>query len=117
MCNVRSVWIRLKCVLDARLQESASQMRALRQGINDIVPLPLFALFTAQELEHLVCGQPDVDVEALKRTCIYDAPLTEQSQSVVYFWNAMRDFNGSERTQFMSFVSGPTPPQAFDFCV
>ena len=42
-------------------------MAALREGMSWIVPVPLLSLLTAQHLERLVCGMPEVPVHVLKK--------------------------------------------------
>ena len=46
---------------------SNSQIAAVREGMAWIIPVPLLSLLTAQHLEAMVCGMPDISVEILKR--------------------------------------------------
>ncbi|TMS07960.1 putative E3 ubiquitin-protein ligase HERC1 [Larimichthys crocea] len=46
--------------LDYRLHEMDSQVAAVREGMSTIIPVPLLSLLTAQQLEQLVCGLPEV---------------------------------------------------------
>lgn len=50
---------------------SLLQTEALRQGLLQVVPQAFVDLLTWQELERVICGDPEVSVEALKRTSKY----------------------------------------------
>lgn len=54
-----------------RLHEFDEQVRAVRDGMSRVVPAPLLALFNAAELETLVCGSPDIPVNALRASATY----------------------------------------------
>ena len=41
------------------------------QGLSHVIPTELFSLFNPQELEILICGEPDVDIEMLKKATEY----------------------------------------------
>jgi len=43
------------------------QVRAVRDGMSTIVPVPLLSLVTPQHLEQLVCGMPHVSIDVLKK--------------------------------------------------
>ena len=58
--------------MDFKLKECAVHLQALMAGLWSIVPPQYLALFTWQELESMICGQPEVDVELLKRHTIYE---------------------------------------------
>jgi hypothetical protein len=44
----------------------AAQVDAFLRGFWDLVPRDLVAIFTDHELELLICGLPEIDVEDLK---------------------------------------------------
>ena len=41
-------------------------------GISAIVPCELFTIFTPQELEKTLCGEPEVNIELLQEATVYD---------------------------------------------
>lgn len=49
-----------------RLHESDAQVAALLSGFAAVVPVQLFPLFTADEMEQLICGRPDFEIDQLK---------------------------------------------------
>ena len=44
------------------------QVAALRRGLLSVVPRAVLDLLTWQELEKKICGDPEISVEALRRT-------------------------------------------------
>ncbi|XP_047185393.1 probable E3 ubiquitin-protein ligase HERC1 isoform X3 [Scophthalmus maximus] len=91
--------------LDYRLHEMDSQVAAVREGMSAIIPVPLLSLLTAQQLEQLVCGLPEVSVEMLKKLVRY-RDITESHQLTGWFWQSLEEFTNEERVLFLRFVSG-----------
>ncbi|XP_040914289.1 probable E3 ubiquitin-protein ligase HERC1 isoform X5 [Toxotes jaculatrix] len=91
--------------LDYRLHEMDSQVAAVREGMSTIIPVPLLSLLTAQQLEQLVCGLPEVSVEMLKKLVRY-RDITESHQIIGWFWQSLEEFTNEERVLFLRFVSG-----------
>lgn len=83
----------------------ALQVAAVREGMSAIIPVPLLSLLTAQQLEQLVCGLPEVSVEMLKKLVRY-RDVTESHQLVCWFWQSLEEFTNEERVLFLRFVSG-----------
>ncbi|XP_026209989.1 probable E3 ubiquitin-protein ligase HERC1 isoform X9 [Anabas testudineus] len=91
--------------LDYRLHEMDSQVAAVREGMSTIIPVPLLSLLTAQQLEQLVCGLPEVSVEMLKKLVRY-RDITDSHQLIGWFWQSLEEFTNEERVLFLRFVSG-----------
>lgn len=81
------------------------QVAAVREGMSAIIPVPLLSLLTAQQLEQLVCGLPEVSVEMLKKLVRY-RDITENHQLIGWFWQSLEEFTNEERVLFLRFVSG-----------
>lgn len=88
-----------------RLHEMDSQVAAVREGMSTIIPVPLLSLLTAQQLEQLVCGLPEVSVDMLKKLVRY-RDITESQQLIGWFWQSLEEFTNEERVLFLRFVSG-----------
>ena len=87
----------------ARLREGAPLLRALVEGLSAVVPVELFPLFTAAELERLLCGARAVDVDLL-RSCTEYEDVDPAAPHIARFWEVMREFDDAERTAFLRFV-------------
>ena len=78
-------------------------------------------LLTWRELERMVCGQPDVSVEALKRIARCEGSYKMGDEHMENLWDVLRSFSGEERKKFLGFVWGrgrlpanPTQPFTID---
>ncbi|KPJ06671.1 putative E3 ubiquitin-protein ligase HERC2 [Papilio machaon] len=89
------------------LHEFDEQVVAVRDGMSRVIPSPLLALFTAAELETLVCGSPDIPVQALRASATYKG-IDPNAPLVQWFWEVMEELSGSERALFLRFVWGRT---------
>ena len=47
------------------------QIASLRKGLISVVPEAVLGLLTWQELESRICGDPEITIEALKKTSKY----------------------------------------------
>ena len=63
------------------LQQSAPQLEAFMDGLGAVLPAELFALFTPKELELLICGRPEIDIELLQSVTDYE-DVKEDSEYV-----------------------------------
>lgn len=55
-----------------RLQELNLQVAAVREGMANIIPVPLLSLITANHMEQLVCGMSYISVALLRKVVRYD---------------------------------------------
>ena len=74
-------------------------------GFHDIVPPELVAIFNEQELELLISGLPDIDVDEWKNNTEYQN-YTAASPQIQWFWRAVRSFDKEERAKLLQFVTG-----------
>lgn len=68
-------------------------------------------LFTAEELESLICGTQDVDFAALRRITKYDgfaegAGTDKENAVVGWFWEVTKTFTREEKLQLLAFSTG-----------
>ncbi|KAK6345636.1 hypothetical protein TWF718_007546 [Orbilia javanica] len=96
----------VKKVTQFRLVGSVKeQMDHFLQGFHDIVPAELIAIFNEQELELLISGLPDIDVDDWRNNTEYHN-YTASSPQVQWFWRAVRSFDKEERAKLLQFVTG-----------
>jgi len=82
-----------------------SQIDSFLQGFYDLVPAELISIFSPAELELLVCGLPDVNIDELQQHTDYHQYKASDEQ-IVWFWETLRSFNREERASFLQFVTG-----------
>jgi len=75
------------------------------EGFHELVPPELISIFDSQELELLISGLPDIDLDDLKaNTEYYGYKATDPV--IGYFWAALRSFSKEEKALFLQFVTG-----------
>jgi len=72
-------------------------------GISSVLPVEVFSIFTGEELRDLFCGNPDIDVDMLRRVVEYEG-YNESEKVIEYFWEVLRGFTNEERKRFLQFV-------------
>lgn len=92
-------------VLDFKVHEFDTQVEAIRRGLGTIVPQRLLMLFRWEELELMVCGQPKIDINLLKRMTVY-SDCSENDAHIQYFWEVLNDFSDEQRSDYLKFVWG-----------
>jgi hypothetical protein len=95
-----------------------AQVEAIRRGLATVVPYPMLALLSWDELQTQVCGRPRFDVELLRAQTVYDSDCAESDAHVQLFWRCMRErFDDADRARFLKFVWGQSrlPLRAADF--
>uniref|UniRef100_A0A915PUD1 E3 ubiquitin-protein ligase n=1 Tax=Setaria digitata TaxID=48799 RepID=A0A915PUD1_9BILA len=81
------------------------QTRAFFNGFNSVFPLEWLQYFDERELELLLCGMQDVDVDDWQRNTVY-RHYAPQSKQVVWFWQFVRSLDQEKRSRLLQFVTG-----------
>ncbi|KAB5586032.1 hypothetical protein GE09DRAFT_1210617 [Coniochaeta sp. 2T2.1] len=96
----------VRLVVEHKLLSSVQeQMEHFLKGFHDIIPAELIAIFNENELELLISGLPDIDVDDWKANTEYQN-YTAASQQIQWFWRAVRSFDKEERAKLLQFVTG-----------
>jgi E3 ubiquitin-protein ligase HUWE1 len=96
----------VRLVVEHRLIKSVeAQLDAFLGGFHDIVPSELVSIFNEQELELLISGLPDIDVDDWKNTTEYHN-YQATSPQIQWFWRAVKSFDEEERAKLLQFVTG-----------
>ncbi|KAE9153467.1 hypothetical protein PF006_g2417 [Phytophthora fragariae] len=111
----RELYVQL--VEKTRLTESSQQLASLKDGLASVLPMELAPLFTPRELEVLICGRREVDVDLLRQCTEYSEGADEAMPHVQHFWEVLREMTSEERTSFLRFVWARSrmPNSAKDF--
>jgi E3 ubiquitin-protein ligase HUWE1 len=81
------------------------QADAFLRGFCELVPPSLISIFTPEELELLIAGLPDIDVSDLKAHTEY-VGYRPTDETIQWFWQAVENFDASDRAKFLMFVTG-----------
>lgn len=70
-----------------------------------MIPPELITVFDAQELELVISGLPDIDLDDLRaHTDYHGYKVTDPV--INFFWSVLRSFNKEEKALFLQFVTG-----------
>lgn len=81
------------------------QINAFLQGFHDVIPASLIQIFNEQELELLISGLPDIDLDDWKNNTEY-VTYNSSSLQIQWFWRAVRSFDQEERAKLLQFATG-----------
>lgn len=81
------------------------QIEALLGGFYEIIPKELISIFNEQEVELLISGTPDIDVDEWRAATEYNG-YTSSDPVIVWWWRALKSFNREERAKVLSFATG-----------
>ncbi|CAI5437785.1 unnamed protein product [Caenorhabditis angaria] len=81
------------------------QTKAFFTGFNSVFPLEWMQYFDERELELLLCGMQDVDVDDWQRNTVY-RHYAPQSKQVAWFWQWVRSLDQEKRARLLQFVTG-----------
>ncbi|CAN4103909.1 unnamed protein product [Withania somnifera] len=81
------------------------QINAFLEGFNELVPRELISIFNDKELELLISGLPEIDMEDLKANTEYTG-YTAASTAVQWFWEVIKGFSKEDMARFLQFVTG-----------
>lgn len=91
----------------------SQQLGSVMQGLFSIIPVELLSVFDHQELELLICGIPDIDVQDWKTHTIYVGDRDERA--IAWFWNCVHGFSNEQKARLLQFTTGSArvPVQGF----
>ncbi|EPY50204.1 HECT-type ubiquitin ligase E3 Ptr1 [Schizosaccharomyces cryophilus OY26] len=93
-------------MVDYKLVESVKdQLQSLLEGFSDIIPPNLIQIFNEQELELLISGLPEIDIDDWRNNTEYHG-YNVSSPQIQWFWRAVRSFDEEERAKLLQFATG-----------
>lgn len=82
-----------------------SQITSFLDGFYELVPVEMISVFTPTELELLISGLPEIDIDDLRmHTDYHQYRVTDEI--IQWFWNVLRGFSQEEKALFLQFVTG-----------
>ena len=63
----------VELVQQLRLTSQSDGLKLLYRGLSAVVPTELLAMFTAEELEAIFCGEAEVDIAVLQKATLYES--------------------------------------------
>jgi len=96
----------VELITEWRIQKRVSeQFNAFVSGFEDLIPPELVSVFDERELELLIGGIADIDVEDWKKHTDYRG-YTENDEVIVNFWKCVRGWDAEQKSRLLQFTTG-----------
>ncbi|CAL1604057.1 unnamed protein product [Knipowitschia caucasica] len=82
------------------------QMTAFKEGFFELIPLDVIKIFDENELELLMCGLGDVDVNDWKENTKYKNGYCANHVVIQWFWKTVLLMDAEKRIRLLQFVTG-----------
>jgi E3 ubiquitin-protein ligase NEDD4 len=93
-------------ITEWRIQKRVEeQFQAFVSGFHELIPQDLVNVFDERELELLIGGIADIDVEDWKKHTDYRG-YTENDEVIVHFWKCIRSWDAEQKSRLLQFATG-----------
>lgn len=83
----------------------AEQFEAFKVGFHELIPIDLINVFDERELELLIGGIAEIDVDDWKKHTDYRG-YTESDEVIQFFWQTVRSWDGEQKSRLLQFTTG-----------
>ncbi|XP_022131797.1 E3 ubiquitin-protein ligase UPL2-like isoform X2 [Momordica charantia] len=81
------------------------QINAFLEGFHELIPRELISIFNDKELELLICGLPDIDLDDMRANTEYSG-YSAASPVIQWFWEVVQAFSKEDKARLLQFVTG-----------
>ncbi|XP_062098638.1 E3 ubiquitin-protein ligase UPL2-like [Humulus lupulus] len=81
------------------------QINAFMEGFNELIPRELISIFHDKELELLISGLPDIDLDDMRANTEYSG-YSAASPVIQWFWEVAQGFSKEDKARLLQFVTG-----------
>lgn len=81
------------------------QITSFLEGFNELITRELISIFNDKELELLISGLPEIDLDDLRANTEYTG-FSAASSVVQWFWEVVKSFNKEDMARLLQFVTG-----------
>ena len=97
-----------------------AQLNEILVGIYEVVPEALLTIFDFQELELLMCGLPEIDMDDWMANTVYEGVYKIPGSSHMvcrWFWEIVREYDHELKARLLQFVTGTrgVPSRGFGY--
>jgi E3 ubiquitin-protein ligase NEDD4 len=96
------VELMVKWRIEKRISE---QFQAFKDGFHELIPQDLINVFDERELELLIGGIAEIDVDDWKKHTDYRG-YTESDEVIQFFWQTVRSWDGEQKSRLLQFTTG-----------
>lgn len=93
-------------ITEWRIQKRVEeQFNAFITGFNELIPPELVNVFDERELELLIGGIADIDVDDWKKHTDYRG-YTESDEVIGFFWKCVRSWDAEQKSRLLQYATG-----------
>ncbi|KAG7971958.1 hypothetical protein I3843_07G160500 [Carya illinoinensis] len=81
------------------------QITAFLDGFNELIHKELISIFNDKELELLISGLPDIDLDDMRANTEYSG-YSPASPVIQWFWEVVQGFSKEDKARLLQFVTG-----------
>eukprot|EP00479_Gromia_sphaerica_P000238 TRINITY_DN10228_c0_g1_i1.p1 TRINITY_DN10228_c0_g1~~TRINITY_DN10228_c0_g1_i1.p1 ORF type:complete len:142 (+),score=17.86 TRINITY_DN10228_c0_g1_i1:150-575(+) len=98
----------VKLLVNFHLHDSVKeQAKQLIEGFKSICSGQVLNMFTAEEMQALICGHQRMDFKELEESCHYDGGFHKDHKVIRWFWEIIHEsFSEEQRKEFLVFCTG-----------
>lgn len=93
----------VKWRLERGVQE---QTESLVRGFYEVVDPRLVSVFDARELELVIAGTAEIDINDWRQNTEYRSGYHDGHQVIIWFWQVIEKFTNEQRLRLLQFVTG-----------
>ncbi|XP_013103282.2 uncharacterized protein LOC106084257 isoform X1 [Stomoxys calcitrans] len=93
----------IKWRLERGVQE---QTESLVRGFYEVVDSRLVSVFDARELELVIAGTAEIDINDWRLNTEYRSGYHDNHQVIIWFWQVIEKFTNEQRLRLLQFVTG-----------
>ncbi|KAJ0404709.1 hypothetical protein P43SY_006279 [Pythium insidiosum] len=82
------------------------QLNVFLRGIYDVIPARLLLGFDYEELDYLLCGTGEIDVNDWEQNTRISLSLEDNPRVLEWFWQLVREMDGESRRRLLHFSTG-----------
>ena len=88
------------------MKQVSTESKEFIKGFLQVIPRNLISVFDADDLDFLICGAPEINVEDWKTNTQYRGDFNDKHKVVKWFWQIMQKLNQEELRKFLLFCTG-----------
>ncbi|KAL5473648.1 hypothetical protein EMCRGX_G028156 [Ephydatia muelleri] len=81
-------------------------MEALIAGLRELIPLKYLSPFDVHELEWVIAGTPEINLEDWKANTVYCGGYSAQHKVITWFWETVESYSNEQQLRLLQFVTG-----------
>ena len=82
------------------------QTAAFLEGFYSLIPREEIRMFKPDELNLLICGIPEIDIEDLRANICYMHPYNSMHKTIVFFFNVISRWSMENKAKLLMFITG-----------